>query len=111
MSKPAFAVEARLGQPSFRHEDVAYYFGHGGFLTIELAGDRVLKQQWSPGPQFRPIDLTIQKAIGFALLPLGLAFIVHLIRVVTTRATLTDKGLKVQTRGRMSSPPFATRSA
>ena len=96
--EPFSAVVARLGQPSFRHKGFAYYFGHGGFLSIELAGDRVVNHQWAPGPQFRPIDLAIQKAIGFALLPVGLAFMIHLIRVITTRATLTDTGLKVQGR-------------
>ena len=96
--EPLSAVVARLGQPSFRHKDFAYYFGHGGYLAIELAGDRVVKHEWTPGPQFRPIDLAIQKTIGFALLPVGLAFLVHLFRVITTRATLTDTGLKVQGR-------------
>ncbi len=94
--EPFDSVVSRFGQPALRHGDTVYYFGYGGFLAVELAGNRVANRQWTPGPQHRPVDLAIQKVIGMILAPVGLACLIQLLLVVTTRATLTDTGLKVR---------------
>lgn len=94
--EPFDAVASRLGGGPFRHDGAVYYFGYGGSVRLEVKHGRVASRQWIDGPNHTATDLLIQKVIGFGLIPVGLAFIVQFVRVVTTRVSLTDAGLKVR---------------
>lgn len=99
-------VEDRLGPPAFSDDPLppdhlakSYYFGEAGMLVIEfdprrrgkLAGDAV----WEPGPHDQ-MELYFQLAMAIGLTPVALFTLFHLGRVLTTRAELSDAGLKLR---------------
>jgi hypothetical protein len=94
-------VIQRLGDPGLVHEGSLYYFGPAGYVAIKLQGGQVSEAAWVEGPAHGPSSIGFQKLIGFVMLPLGLGFLIHFGRVVITRATLTDEGLKVGGRSRV----------
>lgn len=91
------AVTARLGEPSFRHDDDVYYVGPGGHLYLRTARGRIDSAQWRPGTHSET-DLRWQTVIGCALSVVALVLAAQFIRVVLTRVTLTDAGLKMPGR-------------
>jgi hypothetical protein len=96
VGEPLDAVATRLGTAPFNHSGAAYFFGDGGFVRLELRDDRVLAGQWIHGPKYSATSLRTQRIIGYVLAPIGFLFILQFVRVVTTRVSLTDAGLKVQ---------------
>jgi hypothetical protein len=89
---------SRIGCEPFQHRTTAYCFGNGGFVQLETEGGLVKSREWVDGPNYPPTELRVQKIIGFGLLPVGLVCLIQLIRVLTTRVSLTEGGLKVRGR-------------
>ncbi len=98
------AVTAVLGEAAFTHAADAYYLGPGGHLRVIWDAGRVADVAWKEGIRSET-DQALQRWIGLALGALGVILIVSFIRVVTTRVSLTEAGLKV--RGKPGIP-FAT---
>ena len=96
------AVTAQLGEPALRHGEDMYYFGPAGHLRVKTAGARVVGADWKDGSH-SAADLKWQRWIGYVLALVGLVTIVHFIRVVTTRGSLTEDGLRI---GRRPAIPF-----
>ncbi len=84
-----------LGGKPFQHADSHFYFGLGGYVRVEIENDRIKSQTWIDGPTHPPGELLMQKVIGVILTPIGLAFLIQLVRVLRTRVSLTDTGLRV----------------
>ncbi len=103
----AAAVKALLGEPTFPHGDDMYYVGPGGHLRIRLDRGRVVGVRWIDGIHSES-ELAHQRWIGYGLGALGVLFLLHFIRVVTTRVMLTDEGLKIRGRPLI---PFAAMDA
>jgi len=98
-------LDAALGQAAVEHDGLAYYFGQGGYVTVEWLGGSVETVAWTDGPMHSPASIGFQKLIGFALLPVVLVMLVQLVRVVRTRAVLSAEGLTI---GRRSAIPLAS---
>ena len=103
----AASVEGLLGRPTLEHGDDMYYLGPGGHLRIRLDRGRVASAKWIDGIHSES-ELAHQRWIGYGLGALGILFLVHFIRVITTRVILTDDGLKVRGRPMI---PFASMDA
>ena len=103
----AAAVKALLGEPTLDHGDDIYYLGPGGNLRIRLDRGRVTGVKWVDGIHPES-ELAHQRWIGYGLGALGVLFILHFIRVVTTCVTLTNEGLKIRGRPLI---PFAAMDA
>ncbi len=88
-------VQYVLGDPSLEHNDAAYYVGPGGYIVVHLARGRVQQAGWRHGLHTES-ELRWQRWIGYVMALAGLVSVIHLIRVVTTRVSLTDAGLKVR---------------
>lgn len=73
------------------------YFGPGGMLTLKVSGDQVLSGDYQPGDK-PDSELMWQKLLGAIMLPVALIMACQLVRVITTRVTLDDNGLKVRGR-------------
>ncbi len=86
-----------LGDPSLEHNDAAYYVGPGGYIVVHLARGRVQQAAWRHGLHTES-ELRWQRWIGYVMALAGLVSVIHLMRVVTTRVSLTDAGLKVRGR-------------
>ncbi len=91
----------RLGSPTFRRSDAAYYLGPTGWLKVELRGDTLQRATWTSASHSES-DLQLQRWIGFALLAFGLGATFQLARVVTTRAALSAEGLRISGRESIS---------
>jgi hypothetical protein len=83
-----------LGSPSVRQPDAAYYLGPGGWLKLSLRGDRVQEATWKKAGHTES-DQQLQRWIGFVLLFVGVGATLQLARVLSTRATLSDSGLRI----------------
>lgn len=83
-----------FGAPAIRQADAAYFVGPGGWLKAEMQGDMVRSAKWSDGPHTEA-DQSIQRLLGWLLVVGGLAAMLNLLRVIMTRAQLTDAGLLV----------------
>lgn len=90
------AVAARFEGRPFRYRGQAYYFGYGGYVRLEVEHGRIAGWEWTDGPKRSATDMRMQKVIGFGLIPVGLVFLVQLVRVLMTRVSLTEAGLKVR---------------
>lgn len=87
-------VRERLGAPTLTQDGHDYYLGPGGHLLIRYDGERVRDVEWKKGVH-SDADLVWQKGIGATLAMIAVVLLVHLIRVLRTRATLTEAGLQV----------------
>lgn len=96
------AIVDRVGVQPFRHDDKAMFFGPGGFMQFTVSGDQLKSYGWTDGPEYTETDLFIQKCQAFGLAPVGLLLLIQLIRVLRTRATLSDEGLTL--RGKATIP-------
>lgn len=95
----AFAmVAAELDIPGFWHGEEVYFFGEGGFLRCEVRRGQLLTREWQAGPKHTATDIFFQKLIGFIMATLGFVLTLNFIRIITTRASLTDDGLKVRAK-------------
>ncbi len=90
-------VRERLGTPALMQDGHEYYLGPGGHLRIQYDGERVREAEWKNGVH-SDADLAWQKGIGAALALVAVVMLVHLVRVLRTRATLTEAGLRVTGR-------------
>jgi hypothetical protein len=90
------AATSRFGVAPFRHDDAAYYFGRGGFARLQVVNGTVSQAEWLDGPDYSATDLFFQRAVGFILVPVTLLLILQFVRVMRTRASLTDEGLAVR---------------
>lgn len=93
--EPVERLTAGLGRPSFEHGDGVYYLGPGGHVRAGRRSDRIQDLAWVPGPHTET-DLTLQKWCGYVLAVFGAVLVVLLVRVLRTRATLTQDGLHVR---------------
>ncbi len=91
-------VISQVGGEPLTHGESVYFFGHGGFLRLEVDSGRVVKHEWIGGPKHDATSLLFQKIMGYALAPLGLLLLVQFVRVLTTKAALSSDGLKVRGR-------------
>ncbi len=87
-------IAAEFGPPAVRQTDAAYFLGPGGWLKVDIDGDRVRSAKWFDGPHTES-DQSIQRLIGWILVAVGFAATLNLARVLATRAQLTDAGLQV----------------
>lgn len=85
-----------LGEPGLESGDRAYYLGAGGHITVRWGGDEIVSAEWVDASVHTETDLSWQGGIGAVLTFFGLFAILQLIRVVRTRAEVTDKGLKIR---------------
>ncbi len=93
---------SRLGGKPYRPPsgaNEAYYFGPSGYLELLAQKDGKAVANWIDGPVHRASDIWWQKLLGFGVCPIGLAFLVQLIRVLKTRVSLTDDGLRLGGKG------------
>ena len=90
-------ITSVLGKPGLEHGGDAYFLGPGGWLKVQLAGNRIASVFWTDGPKTEP-DQQWQRWIGYALAVGGLAVGVHLALVLGTRLTLSEGGLKIRGR-------------
>ena len=84
-----------FGEPGLQHEGKAYFFGPGGVLWLDSQRGTDRPWGWDDGSHTE-MDLRMQQWIGYVLSTLALVFIIQMIRVVSTRATLSDEGLKLR---------------
>ena len=95
-------VISRLGGKPYRppnSDNVAYYFGVVGSLELVAQTDQSVVASWTDGPIHGASDIQWQRWIGFGICPIGLALLVQLIRVLKTRVSLTDDGLRLGGKG------------
>ncbi len=104
---PYDEAEAVLGDPAIEHGDQAYYLGPGGHLRLRVASGRVAAIAWIDGVHSE-MSQALQRWLGYVLGLFGLILLVRFVRVVTTRVSLTDAGLKV--RGHPTVPFSAIKS-
>lgn len=97
---PFDQAETDISAPAFRNEqgNIVVYIGHGGFVRVELAQGEITNHGWVEGPKRTTTDVTWQKGIGFILSPVALLALLNLARVIGTRASLADEGLKLPGR-------------
>ncbi len=87
----------KLGQPGWQSEkhDEIVYFGQTGSLKLTLRGDLVTSAEFTDGVHSSS-DLTVQKYIGFILVPIALWQLLGFLFALTGRTTLTETELKLQ---------------
>jgi hypothetical protein len=105
--EPLEKVTAEFGPPAVRQADAAYFLGPGGWLKVDVEGDRVRAAKWFDAPHTES-DQSIQRILGWILVAVGFAATLNLARVLATRAQLTDAGLQVTGR---SLVPFESMTA
>ncbi len=87
----------RLGVASLQQSDAMYFLGPGGWLKVETKNGRVHSASWSNAAHPES-DMQWQRWIGYALCAFGLLTTVQLARVLSTRATVSEKGLALSGR-------------
>lgn len=95
--RDASALTGLLGQPSYFRGQEFYYVGEAGWLRVDWHSTDGARAEWV-GAGKSETDIAWQKWIGFGLLVIGWALLVHLLRVVFFRASLTEAGLKIGRR-------------
>ncbi len=91
-------IKNQWGEPHFEHQNKLYYFGEAGFAMIQVGRSNVAELRWNEGPRYKQLDITLQRIFGFSLIPVGLGFLIHLVRVLRTRVELNDQGLHIRSR-------------
>ncbi len=94
---PLTAAIAELGDPTLVHGEDAYYLGPCGWLHLARDGERVVSAAWIDGKRSES-DQQWQRWIGYALAVLGIIATANLLRVLATRAMLSDDGLLLRGR-------------
>lgn len=87
-----------FGPSAYRDSGAAYFLGPGGWLKADLDADRVRALKWFDAPHSEA-DMLIQRILGWTLLACGVVATLNLARVLSTRAQLSDEGLRVSGRG------------
>lgn len=100
-------VTQKLGPPSVTLKDEVYFLGKAGWLKLQMlpggqstekVSQSVNKVSWHNAPT-SATDQKFQRWIGWALAPLSLIFLVQLVRVLRTRASLTAQGVTITGHG------------
>jgi len=91
---PISQVHAALGLPAIEHGEELYYLGSTGHMVVRQAGGAVAQIGWIDGVH-SSTDLAVQRWLGYILLPVAVALLINLGRVVKTRTSLTDAGLEL----------------
>lgn len=91
---PLDKLTNELGAATIRQGTSAYFLGPGGWLQVDLDGERVRTMKWFDGPHTEA-DMSIQRLLGWILVVLGFAATINLVRVLSARAELAEKGLRV----------------
>ncbi len=89
-------VAETLGEPALLNGDDAYYLGPAGHIKTHRSHGRIVSVEWVDGPAHTATDLDYQCWIGYVLGVLGLVSLGQFIRVSTTRAALSDEGLRIR---------------
>ncbi|MGB0716460.1 MAG: hypothetical protein ACPGXK_11310 [Phycisphaerae bacterium] len=95
---PLADVEARLGKDFTEKSNQRIYFGEGGYVEVNLSASAVKTASWVEGPEHSPVDIMTQKALGAGLSLVALYLLVKLIRVATTRGSVSPNGLQLAGR-------------
>jgi len=93
--RPFAQVQKSLGPPGLAHENQRCYFGPASRLCLTLTGDLVTEAAVAQ-PTHSEADLRAQKGVGWLLALIATAFGVQLVRVLATRVSLTDAGLRIR---------------
>ena len=96
-----------LGPPVVREGDTDFYFGPAGAARVVMKDGVVKKIAWLKGEKSDG-DLFMQKVMGVAVGALALLMLIQWVRVVTTRAELTEDGLRVNSQGGLRFGRLAT---
>lgn len=89
-------INDRLGSPAFSDDSQVIYFGEAGMLRVPLRRGKLKDDAvWTSGPHDQA-ELYFQLAMAIGLTPVALFALVHLLRVLTTRAELSDAGLQLR---------------
>ncbi len=92
---------ARFGEPGWRGKNAkgkseARFFGPAGQLIVTLdPGDRATKARFAQAEYKNAKDLAVQKGMGVVIGLLGVLLLVHWLRVMIVKATMTDEGIKL----------------
>ncbi len=95
---PLGKVTAQLGEPAVVHEGTAHFLGPGVRVEVKLSGDRVASIERTEQGLKTEGDQRLQRVLGVVLTSFALVLLVQLVRVVTTRVTLSEAGLKLRGR-------------
>ena len=90
-----YDVEPFVG-PTDGGETMHILFGLGGHVLIRSRSQVVLSVAWVSGPNHTASALMVQKIIGVITGVVALIASIHLVRVVTTRISLAEEGLKIR---------------
>lgn len=91
---PIEKLDRALDAPGLTHGDERYYLGPTGHVRMRQGGGVVTEIKWVDGVH-STTDLIVQRWLGYVLLPVALGLLLYLIRVATTRTSLTDDGLRL----------------
>jgi hypothetical protein len=89
---------ARWGDPGWRQNNEARFFGPGGQLVVTLVNDRVIKSEYQEAKYKTEFDLLVQKIMGCAVGAAALVLLVHWFRVMFARTRMTEEGIKTSGR-------------
>jgi len=87
-------IKDRLGEPAYERDGAAYFVGPGGHLLVESDTGRTAKATWVEGGRSET-DQAMQRWVGYVLSVGAIVFAMQLVRVLLTRTSLSDAGLKV----------------
>jgi hypothetical protein len=90
-------VIARFGEPGWRTPggSTVYYFGPAYMLTLTTSANLILNVEGREAKDKTAYDLMVQKILALVLTVLAVPLIIHYVRVLTYKARLTEKGLKL----------------
>ncbi len=89
-------IAETLGEPALLNGDDAYYLGPAGHIKTHRSRGRIVSVEWVDGPAHTATDLDYQCWIGYVLGVLGLVSLGQFVRVSTTRAVLSNEGLRIR---------------
>ncbi len=90
----ATTIEEAFGKASLENGDAAYYVGPGGWLSVTHRGGEISQIEWTDG-KHTASDQEWQRYIGYALALLSLYASYGFMKIVGTRITITDEGIRV----------------
>lgn len=93
------------GPPSVELDDAIYYFGENGLIKIGKSGDRILATMDVVAAKKSLKDFQYQKYLGIFVGGVGIYMLFFLVRVMRSRAEVSDEGLSLNGRKPI---PFST---
>jgi hypothetical protein len=99
---PLASLVAKVSGSPYRDErqpGSLFFVGDDAYLRLDTETfPGVATRTWTDGPQHDSASLLFQKAMGFGLAPIGIGFLIQLVRVLLTRIRLDNAGLSLQGR-------------